>query len=445
MSTGPDSFAPTKALIKDGASLSPQPLDGQPMIDPKKSKYAAPHKKKVKPVKNYKSAEKYAPNKDKPTTADAIKGLLNLPAAMAAVDPKGISSIAPMMYKMLGQIASAAGGSSESSRKQTVEDSLSGALSILANKYTFNQIVLVFDNALKDNAIDLIDEGYQSVVKNALANLYLNYFNYGDGNFPTTEVPKVVYIGPARTPLVEKNLVPDLYVQEYYTPENDPYPGYIKWISQDEKDYVFTERSIGDPYYSTADEEVYTEAEQSLALDLDPYISDNNLTATILNELLRKEENNIESSTAEKTGGKNSSGNAMSTLMKLAGYAGQIANLQQSLQLPISVLNQGAIKKSHESFMKNIGQLKQAKDKARQAAKPLQAATKLAASLGGVGGAIGGVAGAVGSVAGAVGSVTSAVGTVSNVVGSVSSVSGAVSSVQNLSSSAQNLYKNITS
>ena len=406
-----------------------------------------------KPVENKKKnkviADKFAPNKDKPTTANAKKGLLALPAAMAAVDPQGLSSIAPKMYQMLGQIASAAGGASESTRKQTVEDALSGALAVLSNKYTFEYLTLVFNNALQNDGIKLIDSGYQSVVKNALANLYKNYLTYGEGNIPVTTYETVTTIGEAPSPLVTD--VPDLYVQQYFTKENDPYPGYIQWLSQDGTEYVFTERTIGDPYYSSPDEEVYSDAEIQLAVNLEPFVIDNNLTPGDLNDLLTSQETQIENNTAEKTGGKNSSQQLMSVLMQLAGYAGQIANLQQSLQLPFSVLSQGGIKKSHEAFMKNIGQLKQAKDKARQAVMPLSPVAGLLSSVGAVSGALGAVSGAVGAVSGAVGAVSGAVGAVSgavSAVGSISSVTSAVSAAQNVvntTAHVKNLYDTITS
>ena len=188
---------------------------GKPLISPEDSKYLHHHSPQKKKYRNYKNAEIGAPNREKPTTAGAKKGLKDLPAAVAAIDPQGLSMIAPMMYKMLGQIAAAAGGASESTRKQTVEDALSGALAILSNKYTFEYLTLVFNNALQNDGIKLIDSGYQSVVKNALANLYKNYLTYGEGNIPETSYETVTTIGDAPSPLVTD--VPDLYVQQYYT------------------------------------------------------------------------------------------------------------------------------------------------------------------------------------------------------------------------------------
>lgn len=432
---------------------------GEPLIDPEKSKYLNHPEPKKKKYKNYKNAEKGAPNRDKPTTASGKKGLKDLPSVMSAVDPQGISSVAPMMYQMLGQITSASKGTSQSSRKKTVEDAFSGALSILANKYTFDYLTLVFNDTLKDDNISLIDAEYQEVVKNALASLYTNYITYGEGKLPTTTYAKVTELGVAPENVVTE--VPDLYIQQYFIFEKDPYPGYIQWVSQDGTDIVYTERKIGDYYYPSADEEIYSETEQKLAENLDPYVADNNLTATKLNELLLEQETSIEASSEEKNNGKNSSQQILENLIKLAGYAGIISDLQGKLQLPISVLNQGAIKKSTDAFMKNIGKIKQEKEKAKKAAQPLSpisALGNLTSALGSVSGALGSVSGALGSVSGAVSSVTGAVSSVSSainsvssissitgVVGSINQVTSAAQRVTNLSSSAKNLYDIIKS
>ena len=431
------SYPPDKKILKEGRTVPSSALNGDSETGTGIPPYADPQRKTTEPVKNYTAAEKYAPNRDKPTTADAKKGLLDIVAAAAAVDPKGLSSIAPQMFKMFGQIAAAAEGSSESSRKQTVEDALSGALAILSNKYTFERITLVFNNALENDGINLIDANYRTVVKNALANLYKNYLIYGEGNIPVSTYETVTVIGTEPSPLV--TVIPDLYVQQYYTKETDPYPGYIEWISQEGTDTIYTARSIGDPYYTSANQEVYSDAEQQLAIDLEPYIINDDLTSPILNNLLTDGESQIEKNNADKTGGKNSSQQIMSVLMKLAGYAGQITNLQQTLHLPISILNQGKIKKSQEAFMKNIGELRQAKDKARQAIKPLSPVSGLLSAVGAVGavGAISGAVGAIGAVSGAVGAVSS-----------ISSVSSAVSAAQNVvntTSHVKSLYDKITS
>lgn len=380
MAIDPNEAFPT-TLTKGTGKTSPIKRTNVPLVDKKKPEYVKPPKPKGVGEKNYAVAEQFAPNREKPTTADAVKGLLKLPAAMAAVDPQGLSSIAPMMYQMLGQISSASSGSSQSSRKRVIEDAMSGALSILSNKYSFDVLTAVFDNALKNNGIDQITPVYKDIVVNALANLYKNYALYQDGYFPVTTyntVTEKLEVPPS--PLVTQ--VPDLYVQQYYTMDNDPFPGYILWLSPDGTEYVYTERTIGDVYYITPDEEIYSIAETELAEALDPYIAGNNLTVAILNKLLAQQDSNVDENTQEKTSGKNVASQATNLLMQLAGYAGVITKAQQSIQLPVSVLSQGSVKKSHESFLKNIAQLRQEKEKAKQASQPMTAVSALTSALG---------------------------------------------------------------
>lgn len=319
--------------------------------------------------------DEFAPNKDKPTTADAKKGLLDLPSVVASVDPQGLSSLAPMMFPMLGQIAAASSGSSQSSRKVTMEETLAGALAILSNKYTFDHLTTVFDNALKNGNINLIDAEYREVLKNALARLYLNYSTYGEGNLAVSSYDTVTTIGTAPSPIV--TTVPDLYIKQYYAKDLDPYPGYIHWLSPDGTTSVFTQRQLGDLYYATPTEEVYSSIEQWLASSLEPYVVANNLTAQTLNTLLNEADTKIEQESQEATGGNNSSSQLMSVLMQLAGYIGTITNLQQTIQLPLSVLNKGSIISSHTAFLQNMAQIKKEKELAKIASQPASALSSL--------------------------------------------------------------------
>lgn len=319
--------------------------------------------------------DEFAPNKDKPTTADAKKGLLDLPSVVASVDPQGLSSLAPMMFPMLGQIKAASSGSSQSSRKVTMEETLADALAILSNKYTFDNLTTVFDNALKNDNINLIDAEYREVLKNALARLYLNYSTYGEGNLAVATFDTVTTIGTAPTPVL--TTVPDLYVKQYYAKDLDPYPGYVHWVSPDGTASVFTQRQLGELYYATPTEEVFSSIEIWLADSLEPYVVANNLTAQVLNTLLNEADNKIDQESQEATGGKNSSSQLMSILMQLAGYIGSITNKQQSTQLPFSVLNKGSIASSHQSFLKNMGQIKKEKELAKIASQPASALSSL--------------------------------------------------------------------
>lgn len=300
--------------------------------------------------------EEFAPNADKPTTASGQKGQLDLPTVMSQVDPNGLSSVLPSMFLQFALAATAMKGTSQSSRKKVVEDSLSGALAILVNKYTYDQVIEVFNEALKNNSIKQIDVEYRDIIKNALANLFKAVVEFGPNNVPIYSYSEVTTFGPVPSPLVQ--VVPDLYVQQYFIQAEDPYPGYIKWLSQDGTNYVFTERTIGDIYYKSPEEEIYSISEKELSEKLDPYIRDRNLIARILNDLMKEQDTNVENNTMEKTMGKNSSRNFLNFLLQLLGYVSSIINSQKTTQLPVSVLNQSSIISSLDSYSKNIGMIK---------------------------------------------------------------------------------------
>ena len=365
-------------------------LGGKSLYDPSDVSFAAIKERKgAEAVEAYYNAEKKAPNKDKKATIKADKSIKDIASVVAQTDPQGTGQIAPDMYKYMQQIFSlATGGGGGTSRgggggtssappysgvKRIIEDALTGALSILSDKYSFEQLTEAFDKALANNGIKLIDKEYREIVKNALANLYTNYTLYGPGNMPYfTPSPFVGEIGPVPQPLV--TVVPDLYIQQYYYPVEDPYPGYIKWVLyQDDDDAeeiaVYTERQIGDPYYVSADEEIYSIAEQELAAALDPYIETLTLTAKILNELLVGQNEEVEKNKKEKNSGKNAAKNILKLIQQLAGYAGQLSNKEQSEQLPPSVLNKGSIAQSQKNFNENIGKLRKMKQDAKKAVR----------------------------------------------------------------------------
>jgi hypothetical protein len=385
---------------------------------------------------------------DRPTTASAQKGLKDLPSVISKVGKSAVHL--QNMYSTMATVSSilsamSSSGDNEenpaptSGKKTIIEDALTGALAILVKKWGYDLVIDAFDNALSDGGIDLIDEDYQEIVKNALANIYVSALINGPTNIPLYEYDEVTFIGDAPTPVVTE--VPDLYIKEYYSPETDPYPGYIKWNSLDETDFVFTERAIGDKYYTSPNEEVYSIAEEELAEGLDPYMENSDLTAEILNDLLLEQNINIENNMDEATLGSGTGGsNSQQLLQQLLGFLSVATNLQKSAQLPFSVLNSGSIQNTLKKFEKSTAKHKQMSkllDKSVQvagAASSLSSALGAAGGLGGISGALG-AAGALGSVSGALGSVSGALGSVSSISGSIGSVSGAVGSVTSAASS----------
>ena len=387
--------------------------------DPK-PKYVK-HEDKPDEAKGVNDLREKAQLKDKPTTADAKKGLKDLPAIVSQVG--NAAAFLQNMYSQVGMVSALMAGSSQSSRTETIENSLTGALSILANRWTYSRVIDVFDEALAGEKINLIDEVYRDKVKNALAKLYLKALEYGEENIPVSTYSTVTEIGEA--PGTVELYPPDSYLQQYYPIAEDPYPGYIRWDSPNGDTFVFTVRKLGDKYYSSPQEEVYSISEQELAEKLDPYIQESNLTASDLNLMMREQETNIENNTDEKTVGKGSGGpNAQAVASQILGYIGTINKLQQSLQLPISVLSQGKVKETLGKFEKQMTKLKTMKKMLKMASAPPQAAALVGQLAGLAGGAglsqISSLASAAGlsQVSGAINSVTSTVSQVSSLAGS---------------------------
>jgi hypothetical protein len=315
-----------------------------------------------------------------PTTADATKGNKDLPSVISQVG--AAAAMLPNMYSMLGMINALIGGRSQTSRKGVIEDSLYGALVILVNKWGYDKVISVLNKALENNSIKLIDENYRDIVKNAIANLYKSAVEYDPNNIPVYSYSIVTTIGPAPIPIV--TTVPDLYIQKYYIQSQDPYPGYIRWDSPDTENitYVFTERKIGDKYYTSPQEEIYSISEQELADGLDTYIENENLTARILNNLLVQQDSNIENNTKEKTLGKNSGGaNSLQLLMTLLGSIATMTNSQKSIQLPVSVLNQTSVSSSLSEFEKNQADAEKLLQQTKAAATPAAAASSITSFL----------------------------------------------------------------
>lgn len=317
---------------------------------------------------------------DKPTTADGEKGNKDLPSVVAQVG--NAASFLPNMYSMMGMITALVGGRSQTSRKKIIEDSLSGALAILVHKWGYDKVINVLDVALAGDNFQQIDEIYRTNVKNAISNLYKAAVEFGPNNIPVYTYSTVTTIGPVPSPLV--TTVPDLYIQQYYLQAEDPNPGYIKWNSQDGTEFVFTERKIGDKYYISPQQEIYSISEQQLADALDPYIELETLTAPILNDLLREQDSNIQTNTKEKTLGKGTGSdgvNSLRLLMSLIGPISAATNLQKSLQLPFSVMNKGSVSKSLQAYEKNQAEAAKLKQQLKQAATPAQSTESITSLL----------------------------------------------------------------
>ena len=212
--------------------------------------------------------------------------------------------------------------------------------------------------------------------------------------------------------------VPDLYIQEYYEKSEDPNMGYIKWSSQNSTEYVFTERKIGDRYYTFSQQEILAVSEQKIINTLDNYIRDQNLTPQVLNDLMRNQDSEIEANSSEKNMGKGTGSgglNALQLISSLVGFISVASNLTKSAQLPYSVLDSNTITSALSKHEKRMAELLRMKSMLKSASTPPSSMGGLSSSfssLGGLGSVLGGLTG----ISATIGNISSLTG-LTNIIG----------------------------
>ena len=91
------------------------------------------------------SRAKFAPKADDPTVAGADPSM-KLPDAQQSVDPQALASILKNMLQMLAKAAATSNATSPPAISNTVTDALTGALSILATNYGFDNLLNILIN-----------------------------------------------------------------------------------------------------------------------------------------------------------------------------------------------------------------------------------------------------------------------------------------------------------
>ena len=380
---------------------------------------------------------KYAPNADKPTTAAADPTNLKLPSIISQVDPNGIAQVMKNMMKMLNMVNMTASSNSPVTATNTVTDAFTGALEIMVHDLGFNAVLNAFNIILYNGGINYISTAYQSIVVNAFISLFEDVIKYGENGIPIPPIPPIVYGTSVPSPLV--TVVPSLYVQQYYDSSSDPYPGYIQWLSSTGIS-VYTLRTSIQPPYPSAQAQILAETQQSIAATLETAIVTGSLTVTLLNTVLATEQVNIQNKNTEATLGSGSSANLMSLVSQILGKLGTAINLVENLHLPNSVLNQGNVASSLQSFSKNMSFIKTMQNQSLTAfhlpspLSSLSSIVSLTNSLGSLGisiPALSSLASATGAISGSASTILSSLTSAAEVVSALSASGTSISAVQN--------------
>jgi len=349
---------------------------------PSNSKYNK--KKYIKNTTGEKAIEvarkKYAKHRDKPTLA-AANVLLSLPEALREVDPNNISQVLPHMYRKFMMVRNLlrsfnsknnSASSPAAYTKNSITNVFTGALCILIKEHSFDTVMFRLFTVLGNNNYYKLSTEYQEIVFESIIEVIKKENEYGKTNIPVSVIPEIVY-SSSIPPILFNSYqeVPDYYVQQYYTKELDPYPGYIHYMDDNDISCYIRRLSIDYPFES-AEQEIYTLSEFALAYELNKYIKNNNLTVEILSALLIFYCTKIQDDLFEKTNGKNSKNNLLSMLSQFAGIAGVMVDLTEGNHLPESVLNIASVAATIQQHKLNIGKIKRLKSITNSAFLPLQ-------------------------------------------------------------------------
>lgn len=359
--------------------------------------------------------QEQAKNADKPTTASADPGGKDLPQALQKVDSGGKSQVMPQMYQQMQQMTSllamgsGSGGGGAGSQPSfsdmgsgpsiILNDSFTGSLALLVRSYGFENVIALFVSVLNNDGISNINSLYRDIVKNSMANLIKLALYFGPLNIPVSKYDDTVFGDIVPSPLVASDSVPDLYVKQYYTMANDPFPGYEEWLSPDKTKKVYVKKPAKSYHFDTSSEEVFSTSEREIASQISPYFElDTNgrpirtLTVSKLNDILYNQMVSIENNTMNNGAGKNSNKSSNSGNMLGGQLQSLIGMLTSQMNLPNSAIQGGGLQQVMQQFQKDMGlnnQIFQIGKQALGGGSPLS-------SLGGMGG-LGNIMGGFGS------------------------------------------------
>lgn len=341
-------------------------------------KYADPPRVKGSDAEKVKDIrDEYAKNADKPTTASGEKGSKDLPQVLQKVDGSGMSQVMPQMYQQMQQITSllamgsgskGSGAGSQPSFGTTppagpsviLNDSFTGALAILVKEFGFETVIALFVSVLKNDGLSYVDVLYRDIVKNSIANLIRLALYFGPLDIPVSKYDDTVFGDLVPSPLTTSDSVPDLYVKQYYTLDNDPFPGYEEWLSPDGTAKVYVKKPAKSYHFTTSSEEIFSTSEREIAAAIVPYFElDTNgklmriLTPTKLNEILYAQMVSIENNTMDLGAGKNSNSSSNSGNMMGGQLQSLIGMLTQQTSKPNAAVT--SLDEVMQKFKKDMG------------------------------------------------------------------------------------------
>ena len=255
------------------------------------------------------------------------------------VDPNQLSASLPNMMPNFSTIKNVMTLTSPVGIVGMLGKSLGGALSSVANQFGMGSVLSAVNSALKDPLIQgaaklALTAGALAMAQSAVSN---------NGRPPAYTPPAVAKI-TATSPRPDSKLIvttpPQLYVQQYYSVENDPYPGYIQWKGPS-GDYKYTLRGT-QPNYTSPSEHIEASHSLSMATSLAAGFAAGAIGASLISKVLDGNMSSIKDMGLEKVLGAGVTAASVLSLAKnlLPNIGGKISSLTSG-HLPNSVLGGG--------------------------------------------------------------------------------------------------------
>jgi Gp5 N-terminal OB domain len=260
------------------------------------------------------------------------------------VDPNGVSSTLPNMANGFSNIKNIMNLSSPMGLIGSLTKSITGAVSSLSSSLGFNQLSSALNSALNSGLL-------QSAAKIALtAALIELHTSAAKNNGVPKPITRPLYaVATATSPKPDPSLIvatpPALYIQQYYSIDKDPFPGYIQWLGPSapggNPNYKYTLRGTQPNYTSPLMHVQYHHADD-LALKIGLAVAAGALTAKVLDGLLSGSLSSIKDMGLSKVLGAGvTAASIVGLSQKLIPNLGKGINGLTGKHLPNSVLGAG--------------------------------------------------------------------------------------------------------
>jgi hypothetical protein len=276
------------------------------------------------------------------------------------VDPNNKSASLPNMVANFLNIKNMIGMTSSAGQTNMFGAVIGGTLGSLGSVFGAGNVLKLFGGALGGLS------GVNPIIAGALGIGLVSFIKStasNNGQSTAYKPPAANVIGK-NTPKPPANFIvinpPNLYVQQYYSIQNDPFPGYIQWKGPN-GDFVYTLRN-GQPNYASAQSHVQGDTIASMTSGFAPSFNSGLLSPNTLIGLLGGGLSSMNANSLTKILGSGVNALSLLGLAKnlLGGGLGGAIDGTVNSHLPQSVLN-GSVQNTMGSYTQQQAMLQQKK------------------------------------------------------------------------------------